>query len=72
MKLSKIERKLLKREIQKGFMHAWLAESCAKKDPGRVAAQQPKWNGPSWFALWRHPNESVQPVPAVKAANASE
>jgi len=31
MKLSKKERKLLKHEIQQGFMHAWLAESRTKE-----------------------------------------
>jgi hypothetical protein len=71
VKLSKKERKLLKHEIQQGFMHAWLAECRARKDR-RSATQKPKWNAFSWFAFWRHPIKPVPPVAAVKAAGASE
>jgi hypothetical protein len=70
MKLSKKERKLLKHEIQHGFMQAWLAESRTKERC--LAFQKPKWNALSWFAFWRRPIKPVSPVAAVKAAGASD
>jgi hypothetical protein len=68
MKLSKKERKLLKHEIQHGFMRAWLVESGAKKDRQRLEAK----SRPLWLTFWRRPIKPVQPVAAVKAASASE
>jgi len=70
MKLSKKERKLLKHEIQQGFVQAWQSHSRARKEK-RSELQGVESSASHWFAFWKHPVRSLKAVPAIIVAKAA-
>lgn len=69
MKISKTEARVLKQQLQLGFMQAWMAERRARKEKQSSEARDAKRIAPRWFAFWKHPVQSVKPAPAVSHAN---
>lgn len=69
MKLSKKERKLLKREIQQGFMQTWLSQSRSRKE--KPSELEVKSAASHWFAFWGRPLRSLSPAPPIVAAKAA-
>lgn len=70
MKLSKKERKLLKHEIQQGFMQTWLSQSRVKKEkPSEF--QKVKSVDSFWFAFWNRPVRSLNPIAPIIVAKAA-
>jgi hypothetical protein len=70
MKISKTEERVLKQQLQLGFMQAWMAKSRARKPKQSTEVRQEKRSILRWFAFWRRPVQSVKPVPSVGQANA--
>jgi hypothetical protein len=70
MKLSKKERKLLKREIQQGFMQTWLSQSRGKKE-NRSELQKVKSRASRWLAFCKRPVQSLKPIAPIIVAKAA-
>lgn len=59
MKISRMERKVLKQQIQSGFMQSWMAESRAKKEEKQSSdVRQAKRRALRWWAFWKRPVQS--------------
>lgn len=68
MKLSKKERKLLKREIQQGFMQTWLTQRARKEKTSELDV---KSGSSKWFAFGKRPARALNRVPPIIVAKAA-
>jgi len=64
MKISKTEERVLKQQVQLGFMQAWMADSRARKQRQSSRVREARWSPFRWLAFWK------RPVEAAKAAKA--
>lgn len=69
MKISKTEGRVLKQQVQLGFIQAWMAQSRAGKEKQSSEVREAKWSALRWFAFWKRPVQSVKPAQAVGQAN---